>query len=313
MNLEEIKNGEIITYETEDQLWVLIFKGLYEGYEGHIHYHAIYVRSDDNPDYFTTNGTCFVPDYDCFRPASKIEQQTLFYEMEKNRYIWDSENKICLKYMNKKNYVYVYDRTKRTVTKCIVTDCDSSGFLKFEYDGDKCQFNPKYGGCVGVLDKPNKAQDKRFLVTTDRVAIESIFESDSTIMYDMTTRCVAAVKEVIPSRTAYAIINDVAEETDLRNVDLAWAAEVREKLVKNGFVQQEEDFENQYDRNTYIWSKYNKSVLQITIQIRYDIECLGVEIHNRQAGTHFKGLIEELDELYSLLEACQFDNDFDFE
>lgn len=312
MNLEEIKNGEIITYETEDQLWVLIFKGLYEGYEGHIHYHAIYVRSDDNPDYFSTNGTCFAPDYDCFRPASKIEQQTLFFEMEKKGYVWDSENKICLKYMSKKNYVYVYDRTKRTVTKCIVTDCDSSGFLKFEYDGDKCQFNPKYG-CVNSLDKTTYGENRRFLVTTDRAAISNIFESDEAVFRDLSCRCCAAVSEVVPYATIFDIINDVAEETDLTNVDLAWAAEVREKLVKNGFVQQEEDFENQYDRNTYIWSKYNKSVLQITIQIRYDIECLGVEIHNRQAGTHFKGLIEELGELYSLLEACQFDNNFDFE
>lgn len=128
----------------------------------------------------------------------------------------------------------------------------------------------------------------------------------------MTTRCVAAVRKLTLHDNEFTIINDVSEETDLSNIDLAWAAEVREKLVKNGFVQQEEDFENQYDRNTYIWSKY-KSVLQITIQIRYDIECLGVEIHNRQACTHFKGLIEGLDELYSLLKACQFDNDFDFE
>ena len=212
-----------------------------------------------------------------------------------------------MKATEKKIYVYVYDRLKRTVTKCVVNDCDSCGFLFFEYDNEVCKFNPKYG-YVNVIDIKNKGKNMRILVTTDRVAIENIFVSDEKIMWDLLNKCSNTMRECMKLDTEYTIINDVAEEDDECKEEIGWVHELRETLIRNGFVQQEEDFQNQYDKNTYIWldNSWGKKISSEII-IKFDDNrenWICVEMHNYKTVSKFIGIVESIEELQPIIDAC---------
>ena len=93
MNVDEIKNGDIIAYETDELLWLIIFHSPYEPYEDCLHYHALLTQ--DNELFIC--GTCFVLDYDQIRCATDEEKQDIFNAIEKDGYEWDSENKKIVK------------------------------------------------------------------------------------------------------------------------------------------------------------------------------------------------------------------------
>ena len=79
MNVDEIKNGDIIAYETDELLWLIIFHSPYEPYEGCLHYHALLTQ--DNELFIC--GTCFVLDYDQIRCATDEEKQDISTQLKK--------------------------------------------------------------------------------------------------------------------------------------------------------------------------------------------------------------------------------------
>lgn len=79
----ELKDGNIIVYETEDEKkWIILFESWYEPYEGHMHYHALYIC--DGSLYI--NGTCFLSELNNLREANEEEKQILINKLKEEGY-----------------------------------------------------------------------------------------------------------------------------------------------------------------------------------------------------------------------------------
>ena len=85
---KDAKDGDVLSYVTdEEDLWIMIYRSLYEPYEGHVHYHALLVN-----DNFSDKGTCCIC-IDNLKPATKEQQELLFQKMKETGYEWDSDKK----------------------------------------------------------------------------------------------------------------------------------------------------------------------------------------------------------------------------
>ena len=86
--IEDAKNGDVLSYVTDEGgLWIMIYKSLYEHYEGHVHYHALILNND-----FINRGTCYISVED-LNPATKEQRDLLFQKMKEAGYEWDAEKK----------------------------------------------------------------------------------------------------------------------------------------------------------------------------------------------------------------------------
>lgn len=86
--IKDAKDGDVLAYVTdEEDLWIMIYRSLYEPYEGHVHYHALLVN-----DNFSDKGTCCVC-IDNLKPATKEQRDLLFCKMKEIGYEWDAEKK----------------------------------------------------------------------------------------------------------------------------------------------------------------------------------------------------------------------------
>lgn len=95
--IQEAKDGDVLAYVTnEEDLWIMIYRSLYEPYEGHVHYHALLVN-----DNFSDKGTCCIC-IDNLKPATKEQRELLFQKMKEEGYEWDSEKKELKKIVPKK-------------------------------------------------------------------------------------------------------------------------------------------------------------------------------------------------------------------
>ena len=86
--IQDAKDGDVLAYVTdEEDLWIMIYRSLYEPYEGHVHYHALLVN-----DNFSDKGTCCIC-IDNLKPATKEQRDLLFKKMREAGYEWDVEKK----------------------------------------------------------------------------------------------------------------------------------------------------------------------------------------------------------------------------
>jgi hypothetical protein len=86
--IQDAKDGDVLAYVTgEEDLWIMIYRSLYEPYEGHVHYHALLVNND-----FSDKGTCCIC-IDDLKPATKEQRDTLIAKMTEAGYVWDAEKK----------------------------------------------------------------------------------------------------------------------------------------------------------------------------------------------------------------------------
>ena len=86
--IEDAKEGDVLAYVTDEgDLWIMIYRPLYEPYEGHVHYHALLVN-----DNFSVKGTCCIS-VNNLKPATKKQFDTLFAKMKEAGYEWDAEKK----------------------------------------------------------------------------------------------------------------------------------------------------------------------------------------------------------------------------
>ena len=86
--IQDANDGDVLSYITdEEDLWIMIYRSLYEPYEGHVHYHALLVN-----DNFTDKGTCCIC-IDDLKPATKEQRDLLFQKMKEAGYEWDAEKK----------------------------------------------------------------------------------------------------------------------------------------------------------------------------------------------------------------------------
>ena len=86
--IEDAKDGDVLDYVTdEEDLWIMIYRSLYEPYEGHVHYHALLVN-----DNFSDKGTCCIC-IDNLKPATKEQRDLLFQKMKEAGYEWDADKK----------------------------------------------------------------------------------------------------------------------------------------------------------------------------------------------------------------------------
>lgn len=87
-SINDAKDGDVLAYVTdEEDLWIMIYRSLYEPYEGHVHYHALLVN-----DNFSDKGTCCIC-IDNLKPATKEQRDLLFQKMKDAGYEWNSEKK----------------------------------------------------------------------------------------------------------------------------------------------------------------------------------------------------------------------------
>ena len=94
--MNEIKRGDIITYENDGVKYIILFRDWYKPYYGHIHYFALY----DGMDIYY-NGTCFVMDEDLLRPATQ-EEKTLILKLAADEgYTWNDDIKKLMGFYNK--------------------------------------------------------------------------------------------------------------------------------------------------------------------------------------------------------------------
>lgn len=85
---KDTKDGDILAYVTdEEDLWLMIYRSLYEPYEGHVHYHALLVNND-----FSDKGTCCIC-IDDLHPATQKQCDILFAKMKEEGFEWDAEKK----------------------------------------------------------------------------------------------------------------------------------------------------------------------------------------------------------------------------
>lgn len=86
--IQDAKDGDVLSYVTDEgDLWIMIYKSLYEHYEGHVHYHALIFNND-----FTDRGTCFIY-INNLKPATKEQRDLLFQKMKEAGYEWDAKEK----------------------------------------------------------------------------------------------------------------------------------------------------------------------------------------------------------------------------
>ena len=86
--IQDAKDGDVLSYATdEEDLWIMIYRSLYEPYEGHVHYHALLVNNN-----FSDKGTCCIC-IDDLKPATNEQRDLLFQKMKESGYEWDAENK----------------------------------------------------------------------------------------------------------------------------------------------------------------------------------------------------------------------------
>lgn len=84
--INDAKDGDVLAYVTdEEDLWIMIYRSLYEPYEGHVHYHALLVNDD-----FSDKGTCCIC-IDNLKPATKEQRDLLFEKMRESGYELDKE------------------------------------------------------------------------------------------------------------------------------------------------------------------------------------------------------------------------------
>ena len=88
-----MNKGDILTYESGETKWILIFDDWYEPYEGHMHYFAL---SDCNGEFYGP-GTCFMDDQNSLRQSTEEECTDLLNRMLDNGYMWDDNNKKVIK------------------------------------------------------------------------------------------------------------------------------------------------------------------------------------------------------------------------
>ena len=75
--IQDAKDGDVLAYVTdEEDLCIMIYRSLYEPYEGHVHYHALLVN-----DNFSYKGTCCIC-IDNLKPATKEQRDQLFSKMK---------------------------------------------------------------------------------------------------------------------------------------------------------------------------------------------------------------------------------------
>ena len=104
--IQDAKDGDVLAYVTdEDALWIMIYRSLYEPYEGHVHYHALLVN-----DNFSDKGTCCICIND-LKPATKEQRDLLFAKMKEAGYEWDAEKKELKK-------IHVIDEGKAEMDYC---------------------------------------------------------------------------------------------------------------------------------------------------------------------------------------------------
>lgn len=90
--IQDAKDGDVLSYVTDEgDLWIMIYRSLYEPYEGHVHYHALLVN-----DNFGDKGTCCIC-IDDLNPAAKEQCDLLFSKMKEAGYEWDAEKKELIK------------------------------------------------------------------------------------------------------------------------------------------------------------------------------------------------------------------------
>lgn len=86
--IEDAKDGDILSYITDDEdLWIMIYRSLYEPYKNHVHYRALLVNDD-----FSDKGTCCI-DIDYLKPATKKQRDLLFQKIKESGYNWNSYKK----------------------------------------------------------------------------------------------------------------------------------------------------------------------------------------------------------------------------
>ena len=88
-----LKDGDIIVYEAEDEKkWIILAQSWYEPYEGHMHYHALYICDGD----LYIEGTCFLSELHTLRESNEEERQILIDKLNNDGYVWDGSklNKI---------------------------------------------------------------------------------------------------------------------------------------------------------------------------------------------------------------------------
>ena len=86
--ITDAKDGDVLSYVIdEEDLWIMIYRSLYEPYEGHVHYHALLFN-----DNFTDKGTCCIC-IDNLKPATKEQRDLLFQKMKEAGWEWDGDKK----------------------------------------------------------------------------------------------------------------------------------------------------------------------------------------------------------------------------
>ena len=82
----ELKEGDIVVYETDDVKWFIIFKGWCIDDHTHMYYYAVYVCGDDK---LFINDVCFLLEPEKLRRPSNEEHQLFIDELKKEGYEWD--------------------------------------------------------------------------------------------------------------------------------------------------------------------------------------------------------------------------------
>ena len=95
--IQDAKDGDVLAYATDEgDSWIMIYRSLYEPYEGHVHYHALLVNDD-----FSDKGTCCIC-INNLKPATKEQRDLLFQKMKEAGYEWDTNNKELKKMIESK-------------------------------------------------------------------------------------------------------------------------------------------------------------------------------------------------------------------
>ena len=90
--IKDAKEGDVLSYVTDEgDLWIMIYRSLYEPYEGHVHYHTLLIN-----DNFTNKGTCYIC-IDNLRPATKEQRELLFQKLKESGYEWLADKKDLIK------------------------------------------------------------------------------------------------------------------------------------------------------------------------------------------------------------------------
>ena len=172
--IQDAKDGDMLSYVTDEgDLWIMIYKSLYEPYEGHVHYHALLINGN-----FDYKGTCCIF-IDNLKPSTKEQCDILFQRIHEEGYEWDAEKKE-LKKIEQKNSCSEKDESwfKELELMALSFSNDDSYRKKFfewlKSLKDRVQPQPKQEwseedksmltSCIGILGKcymkelPNKVE-----------------------------------------------------------------------------------------------------------------------------------------------------------